>query len=53
MIINQPDITQNKIAEKMKITNITANRNINKLKELEIIERIGSNKKGYWKIINK
>ena len=30
MILKQPNITQNKIAEKMNMTNITVNRNINR-----------------------
>ena len=51
MVINNPNITQSEIAEKLNITKVTVNRNINKLKEKNIIKRIGANKNGYWKII--
>lgn len=51
MIKNKPDITQNEIAEKLDITKVTVNRNINKLKDKNIIKRIGANKNGYWKIL--
>ena len=36
---------------RLKISNSTAYKNIRYLKENYYIERVGSNKKGYWKII--
>ena len=51
MVINNPNITQSEIAEKLNITKVTVNRNINKLKEKNIIKRIGANKNGHWEII--
>lgn len=41
------------VEELIKVTNFgqtTINKTIKKLKELNLIERIGSNKSGYWKI---
>ena len=50
IIIDNPKITQINIANKINTTPKTVQRGIATLKENEIIERMGSNKKGYWKI---
>ena len=50
IIQDNPQITQINIANKINTTPKTVQRGIATLKENEIIERIGSNKKGYWKI---
>ena len=50
IILDNPRITQINIANKIKTTPKTVQRGIATLKENQIIERIGSNKKGYWKI---
>ena len=52
IILDNPQITQINIANKIKTTPKTVQRGIATLKENQIIERIGSNKKGYWKIKN-
>ena len=39
------------MAEKLNISQITIKRNIKELKESGYIERIGSKKTGYWKIL--
>jgi len=44
-------ITATEISEKLNISLSTAKRRIKKLKDNDIIERIGSDKTGYWKII--
>lgn len=46
----EPDITQNKLTEKTNISIRTVKRTIKELKEENLIERIGSDRKGYWKI---
>lgn len=51
IILEKPKITQVNIATQLKITPKTIQRGIATLKEKGKIERIGSNKKGYWKII--
>ena len=50
IILDNPQITQINIENKIKTTPKTVQRGIETLKESKIIERIGSNKKGYWKI---
>lgn len=52
IILEKPEITQVNIATRLKTTPKTMQRGIATLKEKGIIERIGSNKKGYWKIID-
>jgi len=47
-----PDITQKELSEKTNISLRTVKRIIQQLKEKDIIERIGSDRKGYWKINN-
>lgn len=44
-------ITQNEIASKLNITRETVNRNMKKLQEEKIIQRIGADKNGSWKIL--
>lgn len=44
-------ITATKISEHLNISLSTTKRKIKKLKEKRIIERVGSDKTGYWKII--
>lgn len=43
-------ITQKEIANKLKITKRTVERNINVLKKQGFLQRVGSDKTGYWKI---
>ncbi|MCI8384070.1 MAG: HTH domain-containing protein [Clostridia bacterium] len=50
MIEQNQNITQKEIASKLKTTVRTIERNVNILKEKEILQRIGTDKVGYWKI---
>ena len=50
LIQEKPYITQKEMAEKLNITRDGIKYNINILKDMNIIERIGSDKKGYWKV---
>lgn len=43
-------ITGKELSEMLGVSQSTIRRDINKLKELEIVEYVGSSKKGYWKI---
>ncbi len=45
-----PDITQRELSEKTNTSLRTVKRIIQQLKEKDIIERVGSDRKGYWKI---
>ena len=51
LIRDNPNITQKELAEKINLTEKTVRRNTTKLKEKGILERIGADKNGYWKII--
>lgn len=52
LIIKNNKITQEEISNKLKKSKVSVYKNIKKLKELDIIERIGSDKNGYWKVKN-
>ena len=39
------------IAQKLKISNTAVENNIAKLKKKGLLERVGSNKKGHWKVV--
>ena len=47
---DNPNITQEQLANILKVTPMTIKRNTSKLKEKGILERIGADKNGYWKI---
>lgn len=53
LVKENPNITQVEMAEKLGITRDGISYNIKSLKDNGIIERIGSTKKGIWKIIEK
>ena len=48
---NHPKITTKKISESLNVSQITIKRDIEKLKTLNRLARIGSEKSGYWQII--
>ncbi len=45
------DLTASQIGERLGMSLSTVRRKIKELKEKGLIERIGSDKTGYWKII--
>ena len=47
------DITQNELSKTLNISKSAVYKNITKLKELKMLEHIGSDKKGYWTIFHK
>jgi Fic family protein len=51
LIAKENDISQSEIAKKIKLNESTVYRNIEKLKQLEILKREGADKKGVWVII--
>ena len=51
LIKNNPSITQKEIAKTLDITRDGVKYNMNVLKELGIVIREGSTKKGSWKIL--
>lgn len=51
LIKENPYITQNEIASKLNIARETVNRNMKKLQQEKIIQRLGADKNGSWKIL--
>ena len=51
IIIENPNISQKEISDISKIPYRTVQRLISSLKSKKIIERVGSNKSGYWKVL--
>ncbi|MGC4128459.1 MAG: Fic family protein [Bergeyella sp.] len=51
LIKQKKDITATEIGERLGVSLSTVKRKIKELKEQKIIERVGSDKTGYWKII--
>lgn len=49
----KPRITKAELQKEISLWKSTIDRTIKSLKEKCLIERVGSNKTGYWKIINK
>jgi len=52
-LIEDPVYTVSQLSEKMEVSRKTVAQKMKKLKEKGIIELIGSDRKGYWKINNK
>lgn len=50
-IRNNPNITKPKLADTLKIGKTTVDKGIAVLKEYGFIERVGSNKSGYWNVL--
>lgn len=51
LIKKNPSVTQIEMAKALNLTRDGISYNIKQLKEKGIIERIGSTKSGYWKIL--
>lgn len=50
MILENPEITQTTMAEKLDITPRAVKKNIKELVDKGLVEREGSARKDYWKI---
>ena len=53
LIMDKPSITQEELARLLDVNKRTIIRNFKTLIEREYIERVGSNKTGYWKVNHK
>ncbi len=53
LLKNNPLLTINQISNHFKVTRLTIIRNLKKLRELNLIKRIGSDKTGHWEVINR
>lgn len=52
LLLEDPGYTMLQLAEKMEISRKTVAARLKSLKEKGIIERVGSDRKGYWKILH-
>jgi ATP-dependent DNA helicase RecG len=52
IIVKNPESTTQIMAEQINVSISTIEKNIAKLKKAGIIERVGSTKSGYWKIVS-
>jgi len=52
-IHDNSEITFTKLSQEIKLGKTTINNNIQELKDLELIQRVGSERKGYWSISTK
>ena len=50
-IRNNPNITKPHLAEILKLGKTTIDKGIAVLKKYRYIERVGSNKSGYWRVL--
>lgn len=50
IIIEKPNVTQLEIAKELKVSRQSVATNIKELKDNKVLERVGANKKGYWKL---
>ena len=53
LLTSSPNITYDDIAQNIGISRATVARTIKELKNDNLIHRVGTDKKGYWEIINK
>ena len=51
LISNDPVITTSKLANMLPVTRKTISTHMKTMKKNNVIERIGSDRKGYWKIL--
>ena len=51
LISNDPAITTSKLANMLSVTRKTISTHMKIMKKNNVIERIGSDRKGYWKIL--
>jgi ATP-dependent DNA helicase RecG len=50
-IYENPKISKRELAEKLKISTTSVDKNVEKLKKMGILQRIGPAKGGEWKIL--
>lgn len=51
-IRNNPNVTYQQLANLLKISLISVDKNIKYLKDNGYIERVGNKRTGYWKVID-
>ena len=51
LLRDEPNLTSQKIAKKLNISNPMTNKHIRELKEQGRLKRVGSNKTGHWQVL--
>ena len=51
LLLEDPGYTMPQLADKLKISRKTVATRLKSLKEKGVVKRIGSDRKGYWKIL--
>lgn len=52
LIGDDPSITSKKLSQRIGLSEVAIKKNLQKLKSLGIVQRIGANKNGYWRVVN-
>ena len=52
LLLEYPGYTSPQIAEKLNVSRVSVTKYLKVLKEKGLVERVGSDRKGYWKIVN-
>lgn len=52
VLLEDPSYTSPQIADRLKVSRVSVTKYLKSLKEKGVIERVGSDRKGYWKILN-
>ena len=50
LLLEDPGYTASQLAEKLRVSRVSVTKYLKALKEKGVIERIGSDRSGYWKI---
>ena len=50
LLVEDPGYTSPQIADKMGVSRVSVTKYLKALKEKGLIERVGSDRKGYWKV---
>ncbi|HED08782.1 MAG TPA: HTH domain-containing protein, partial [Ignavibacteria bacterium] len=50
-INSKQDVTVNELSTMLGVTRLTIIRDLKKLRELNLIRRVGSDKTGYWEVV--
>ena len=50
LLVEDPGYTSPQIADKMGVSRVSVTKSLKALKERGVIERVGSDRKGYWKV---
>ena len=50
LLVEDPGYTSPQIADKMGVSRVSVTKYLKALKEKRLIERVGSDRKGYWKV---